>query len=64
MESRGRLVGKRGEVREFDSLKDLAAELQKCGVLKWWRRHMFGIYDAGGLGDKRVGLEDMDEAAA
>ena len=60
MESRGGLEGKRGDVREFDSLKELAAELQKCGVLEWWRSHMFGIYDSGGLRDKRVDLEDME----
>ncbi len=60
MDRRGKLEGKKGEVREFDSLKELAAELQKCGVLEWWRRYMFGIYDSGGLREKRVDLEDMD----
>ena len=60
MESRGGLEGKRGDVKEFDSLKELAAELEKCGVLEWWRRHMFGVYDSGGLRDKRVDLDDME----
>lgn len=60
VESRGGLEGKRGDVKEFDSLKELAAELEKCGVLEWWRRHMFGVYDSGGLRDKRVDLDDME----
>ena len=60
MERTGKLEGEKGEMREFDSLKDLAAALQKCGVLEWWRRYMFGTYDSGGLREKRVDLEDMD----
>ena len=60
MEREGKLEGKRGSVREFDSLKDLAAELKECGVLDWWRRHMFGIHELGSLRDKKVDLEDLD----
>ena len=60
MEPDGRLKGRRGTVREFDSLKDLAAALRECGVLDWWRKHMFGIHDLGGLKDKQADLEDLD----
>lgn len=60
MERNGRLEGKSGSVREFDSLKELAAELKECGVLDWWRRHMFGIHNLGGLRDEKVDLEHLD----
>ena len=60
VDDRGHLEGEKGEVREFESLKELAAALQKCGVLEWWMRHMFGVYDSGGLKDKEVDLGDMD----
>ena len=60
VENRGNLEGEKGEVREFESLKELAAALEKCGVLEWWRRYMFGVYDSGGLKDKEVNLGDMD----
>ena len=60
MEWDGRLKGSRGTVREFHTLKELAAELKECGVLDWWRRHMFGVHDLGGLGDKKVDLKDLD----
>ena len=58
-EDRRELSGKKGEVREFESLGELAVALQKCGVLEWWRRYMFGIYDSGGLREKRGNLGDI-----
>lgn len=54
------MKGEQGSVREFDSLKELAAELKECGVLNWWRKHMFGIHDLGGLRDEKVDLKDLD----
>ena len=60
MEKDGRLKGNWGTVREFDSLKDLAAALRESGVLDWWRKHMFGIHDLGGLKDRQAESEDLD----
>ena len=60
MEREGRLKGEMGSVKEFDSLKELAAELKECGVLNWWKKHMFGIHDLGGSRDEKVDLKDLD----
>ena len=60
MEGKGRLEGNGGTVREFDSLKDLAVALKECEVLLWWRKHMFGIHDSGGLEDKQAESENLD----
>lgn len=59
-EDRRELDGRIGEVKEFDSLKELAVALQKCGVLEWWRRHMYGVYDSGGLRDRKGNLGELD----
>ena len=60
MEREGRLKGERGSVKEFNSLKELAAELKKCRVLNWWRKHMFGIHDLDGFRDVELDLKDLD----
>jgi hypothetical protein len=36
----GRLQVEPGKVKEFDSIKALAAELGECGILDWWNLSM------------------------
>ena len=36
----GRLLVKSGDVKEFDSMKTMALDLNECDILDWWSVHM------------------------